>query len=56
MPDMLLDMAKNQGYVKAECNAPGGMVMALVNEGKVPCIGCHAKCPHTIPEAETPER
>jgi hypothetical protein len=41
--DMLLQMAISQGYVSKNCLLAGGLVMALVNEGKNPCDGCSGK-------------
>jgi hypothetical protein len=38
--DMLLGMAKMQGYVPANCLLGGPVVMGLVNEGSDPCKGC----------------
>lgn len=42
--DALLKVAKNRGYVKAQCSLPGGIVMALINEDKNPCEGCNITC------------
>ena len=45
--DMMLDMAKGQGYVPDTCLLGGSLVMALVNQGADPCKGCEgprAKC------------
>ncbi len=39
--DMLLDMAKNQGYVPKGCYLDGPIVMALTTEGTDPCNGCN---------------
>lgn len=38
--DMLLDMAKGQGYVSKGCLLGGQTVMGLVNNGTDPCKGC----------------
>jgi len=38
--DMLLNMAKSQGYVPQSCLLGGQIVMGLVNDGKDPCTGC----------------
>lgn len=38
--DLLLGMAKMQGYVPASCLLGGMVVMAEVNEGRNPCWGC----------------
>jgi hypothetical protein len=40
--DLLLQMAKEQGYVPNTCLLGGQTVMGLVNSGKDPCDGC--KC------------
>lgn len=40
--DMLLDMAKAQGYVPQTCLLGGGLVMALINDAQNPCVGCEA--------------
>ena len=45
--DMLLGMAKMQGYVPQTCLLGGQTVMGLVNSGKDPCKGCNcdkSKC------------
>lgn len=43
--DMLLEMAKNQGYVKLNCKLPGQLVMALVSSEGSACKGCnHTGC------------
>jgi len=41
--DMLLNMAKGQGYVPQTCLLSGVLVMGIINDGKDPCIGCN--CP-----------
>jgi len=38
--DIMLDMAKGQGYVPQGCLLGGQTVMGLVNGGKDPCKGC----------------
>lgn len=38
--DMLLGMAKMQGYVLQTCLLGGQTVMGLVNNGESPCDGC----------------
>jgi len=38
--DMLLDMAKMQGYVPETCLLAGIVVMAEVSDGRRPCDGC----------------
>jgi len=38
--DILLDMAKGQGYVPKPCLLGGQVVMGLINSGKDPCKGC----------------
>lgn len=40
MDDMMRQIAVNQGYVPAACELPGIMIMAMVNDGKDPCVGC----------------
>lgn len=45
--DLLLKMAKDQGYVPQDCLLGGQLVMASINSGKNPCNGCNcdkAKC------------
>lgn len=45
--DLLLNMAKGQGYVPPLCLLGGQTVMGLVNQGKDPCQGCNcdkSKC------------
>ena len=39
--DMLLGMAKMQGYVPATCLLGGVVVMSEVQSGKDPCSGCN---------------
>lgn len=39
--DIMLDMAKGQGYVPKECELDGQLVMGFINSGKDPCIGCN---------------
>lgn len=39
--DMLLTMAKMQGYVPKTCLLGGMVVMAEVQDGKSPCSGCN---------------
>jgi len=39
--DIMLEMAIGQGYVPKDCYLKGGLVIALVNEGKDPCVGCN---------------
>jgi hypothetical protein len=39
--DMLLGMAKMQGYVPQTCLLGGNVVMAEVNRGENPCFGCN---------------
>jgi hypothetical protein len=38
--DMMLGMAKMQGYVLQRCLLGGVVVMSEVNEGRNPCWGC----------------
>jgi hypothetical protein len=38
--DMMLGMAKMQGYVPAGCLLGGVVVMAEVSAGRSPCSGC----------------
>ena len=38
--DMLLGMAKMQGYVKPNCLLGGQVVMDEINKGNNPCWGC----------------
>lgn len=38
--DILLGMAKMQGYVPAGCLLGGAVVMSEVNAGRHPCWGC----------------
>ena len=38
--DILLGMAKKQGYVPQTCLLGGHVVMGLVNQGDDPCKGC----------------
>lgn len=38
--DLLLQMAKGQGYVPATCLLGGRVVMAEVNCGRDACAGC----------------
>lgn len=40
--DVMLRLAKQQGYVPNGCLLAGRIVMGLVNEGKDPCKGCHS--------------
>ena len=44
MEDILLIMAKNQGYVPKECKLNGQIVMGLINQGQNPCKGCNIDC------------
>jgi len=39
--DMLLEMAKQQGYVPTSCTLNGNIVMGLVNQSEDPCKGCN---------------
>lgn len=39
--DMMLGMAKMQGYVPNACLLGGMVVMAEVRDGKDPCRGCN---------------
>lgn len=39
--DMLLGMAKMQGYVPQKCLLGGVIVMSEVNKGNSPCYGCN---------------
>ncbi len=39
--DMLLWMAKRQGYVPQGCRLQGEVVMGLVTKGERPCDGCN---------------
>jgi len=39
--DILLGMAKMQGYVPQGCLLGGQVVMAEINDGKSPCAGCN---------------
>lgn len=39
--DMMLGMAKMQGYVPKNCLLGGIVVMAEVNRGDSPCAGCN---------------
>lgn len=39
--DLLLDMAKRQGYVPVTCLLGGPIVMGEVNVGRDPCAGCN---------------
>lgn len=41
--DILLRMAKDQGYVSPNCLLNGSLVMAIINLGDDPCDGC--ACP-----------
>ena len=41
--DVLLEMAKGQGYVPQGCLLGGQLVMALVNSGDDPCKGCRCE-------------
>ena len=41
MIDMMLEMAKQQGYVPLKCILPGAIVMGLINKGENPCWGCN---------------
>ena len=38
--DMLLEMAKGQGYVPKTCLLGGETVMACIQDGLNPCDGC----------------
>jgi hypothetical protein len=38
--DMLLGIAKMQGYVPKTCLLGGAVVMAEINSGQNPCWGC----------------
>ena len=44
--DMMLGMAKIQGYVPQGCLLGGMVVMAEVQSGKSPCDGCN--CPRSL--------
>jgi hypothetical protein len=39
--DIMLEMAKGQGYVPAGCLLGGPVVMVEVNSGNNPCWGCN---------------
>lgn len=39
--DVLLGMAKMQGYVPQSCLLGGAVVMSEMNAGKDPCAGCN---------------
>jgi hypothetical protein len=39
--DMLLGMARMQGYVPQTCLLGGPVVMAEINAGRNPCWGCN---------------
>ena len=39
--DMFKKIAVEQGYIPKECLLPGELIMALINESKNPCDGCH---------------
>ena len=39
--DIMLVMAKGQGYIPPKCLLGGMVVMGLLNEGKRPCDGCN---------------
>ena len=41
--DMMLEMAKAQGYVPHTCLLGGPTVMLIVREGKSPCEGCNCQ-------------
>ena len=41
--DIMLSMAKGQGYVPPSCLLGGAVVMGEINAGKDPCSGCN--CP-----------
>ena len=41
--DILLEMAKMQGYIPKTCLLGGMVVMSEVNKGNDPCLGCN--CP-----------
>lgn len=38
--DLLLEMAKQQGYVPPKCYMVGKLVFALQRRGDDPCVGC----------------
>lgn len=44
--DILLQLAKKQGYVPINCLLNGKIVMSEINKGNDPCTGCHG--PRTI--------
>ena len=51
--DMLLGMAKMQGYVPKTCLLGGPTVMGLINSGESPCKGCECdrnKCKGQLKE------
>ena len=39
--DIILKLAKEQGYVPDGCLLGGGVVMGLINKGENPCKGCN---------------
>ena len=39
--DIMLEMAKGQGYVPAGCLLGGMVAMSEVNKGNSPCWGCN---------------
>lgn len=39
--DMMLGMAKMQGYVPQTCLLGGKVVMSEINRGESPCSGCN---------------
>jgi len=41
VPDDMLELCKEQGYVPANCYLNGMVVYALVNKGEDPCAGCN---------------
>lgn len=47
----LLNLCIEQGLVYPECKLDGMMVLLLTREGKNPCIGCNAECPHNKTKA-----
>lgn len=57
--DILLGMAKMQGYVPETCLLGGATVMHEVREGRDPCAGCNgprAKCGGRPKRSERYER
>ena len=50
----LFSFCAQQGYVPYDCQLKGILILGLIQDGKNPCVGCRANCPHhiTVPDPE----